>query len=222
MHSHLRAVHGMALDMWIEVTMNLGSKLKAGWLQLLQNEKQLFVTVRNANNINRVKAILEENLKKKDRKVVHAECQPARMIADEKAVAGILETLKECNGHMFSPEYPELRSIQSGIVASEEAALDLSVALNEGQQQAEELLQKRVFSKEVALTARIPKNKRVTFKNMSAQKKSSASLSHDQMEQAGLAAIVSLAANTGALTLEEILENRVTEECLSMYYVDGS
>ena len=86
-----RPFSGMPLDMWIEVTMNLGSKLKAGWLQLLQNEKQLFVTARNANNINRVKSLLEENLQKKDRKVIHAECQPAGMVADEKAVAGIME-----------------------------------------------------------------------------------------------------------------------------------
>ena len=60
-----RPFSAMPLDMWIEVTMNLGSKLKAGWLQLLQNEKQLFVTARNANNISRVKSILEENLQKK-------------------------------------------------------------------------------------------------------------------------------------------------------------
>ena len=167
----------MPLDMWIEVTMNLGSKLKAGWLQLLQNEKQLFVTARNANNISRVQRILEENLQKKDRNVIHTECQPARMIADEKDIVDIMETLQECGGHMFSPENPELRSLQSGIVASDEAILDFSVALHEGQQQVEDLLQKRVFDKEVPLTARIPKNKRITFKSMTVEKQTSASLS---------------------------------------------
>ena len=197
----------MPLDMWIEVTMNLGSKLKAGWLQLLQNEKQLFVTARNANNISRVKSILEQNLQKKNRNVVRAECQPARIIVDEKAIADILDTLEECNGHIFSPEYPELRSIQSGILASDEAKLDFSVALHEGEQQVQELLQQRVFDKEVPLTARIPKNKRVTFKNMSVEKQTSASLSYAQMEQAGLASIISFAESTGSVTLEQILDN---------------
>ena len=56
----------MPLDMWIEVTMNLGSKVKAAWVGLLQNEKQLFVNLRNANNIARVQRILEENLHKKN------------------------------------------------------------------------------------------------------------------------------------------------------------
>ena len=32
------------MDLWIETTMNLNSKLKQGWLQLLQNDKQLFCT----------------------------------------------------------------------------------------------------------------------------------------------------------------------------------
>ena len=217
-----RPYSAMPLDMWIEVTMNLGLKVKAAWIGLLQNDKQLFVNLRNANNIARVQRILEENLQKKTRNVKHTECQPARLIADEKAVVDIMETLEECGGHMFNPEYPDLRSFQSGIIASDEAVLDFSVALHEGQMQVEDLLEKRVFHKEVPLTARIPKNKRITFKNMSVEKQTSASLSHAQMEQAGLASIISLAESTGFVTLDQILENRVTEECLSMYYVNGS
>ena len=42
------------------------------------------------------------------------------------------------------------------------------------------------------------------------------------MEQAGLASVISFTESTGSVTLEQILENRVTEECLSMNYVDGS
>jgi hypothetical protein len=33
--------------MLIETTMNLHSKLKQGWLPVIQNEKQLFTTTRN-------------------------------------------------------------------------------------------------------------------------------------------------------------------------------
>jgi len=33
----------MPWDMWIECTMNKGSKMKSGWLSILQNEKQLLV-----------------------------------------------------------------------------------------------------------------------------------------------------------------------------------
>ena len=67
-----------SLDLWIETTMNLNSKLKQGWLQLLQNEKQLFSTTRNANNVARVKAALRRNLNCQHLHRKHAECQPAR------------------------------------------------------------------------------------------------------------------------------------------------
>ena len=41
----------IAWDMWIEMTMNKGSKMKAGWLSILRNEKQLMVDTRNVNNL---------------------------------------------------------------------------------------------------------------------------------------------------------------------------
>ena len=43
-----------------------------------------------------------------------------------------------------------------------------------------------------------------------------------QMERSGLAALVDLAQESGMIQLESALERRVTEECLSMYNVDGS
>ena len=73
------------MDLWIETTMNLNSKLKQGWLQLLQNEKQLFSTIRNANNVARVKANVKPNLNCKRRHQKHVECQPARLRKDEQA-----------------------------------------------------------------------------------------------------------------------------------------
>ena len=43
----------LPLDMWIEMTMNKGSKMKAGWIKILNNEKMLMTNTKNANNINR-------------------------------------------------------------------------------------------------------------------------------------------------------------------------
>ena len=45
----------LPLDLWIEMTMNKGSKMKAGWLRILRNEKMLLSHVRNANLINRIR-----------------------------------------------------------------------------------------------------------------------------------------------------------------------
>ena len=62
------------LDLWIETTMNLNSKLKQGWLCLLQNEKQLFSTIRNVNSVARVKAAVKQNVKCERSNRKHAEC----------------------------------------------------------------------------------------------------------------------------------------------------
>ena len=69
----------MPMDLWIETTMNLNSKLKSGWLQLLHNDKQLFSVIRNTNNVARVKAVMQDNLKWKRLSRKHTECQPARI-----------------------------------------------------------------------------------------------------------------------------------------------
>ena len=42
------------------------------------------------------------------------------------------------------------------------------------------------------------------------------------IEKSGLAALPDFADGSGAIKLESALERRVTEECLSMYNVDGS
>ena len=82
----------------------------------------------------------------------------------------------------FDIQDPELRSIQSGIVASDNAKYDLSVTLDEGTKQIESFLKERVFHKEEPITARISKNIRFNFSNLSVIKPPSISLNQGQME----------------------------------------
>ena len=210
------------LDPWIETTMNLNSKLKQGWMQLLHNEKQLFATTRNANNIARVRAIVQQNLKCQRRHRKHVECQPARMKKDEQAVQDLQAAMKDFDADPFDISTPTLRSLQSGLVASSRLVHDFKTALADGEVQVETLLQERVFTKTKPLTATIHKNKRQTFASEQILAPSGAVLKVAQMERQGLTALVDLAEKTGVLTLERALEGRVTEECLSMYNVDGS
>ena len=127
--------------------MNLNSKLKQGWLNLLYNEKQLFATTRNANNVARIKAAVEQKLKCQRKSGKHVECQPARMRKDKQAVQGILNSFTEFEGHPFDTSRPELRSIQSGIKAQPDLVEDLSVAPFEGRNQLETLMEERVYTK---------------------------------------------------------------------------
>ena len=90
-----------AMDLWIETTMNLNSKLKQGWLQLLLNEKQLFTTTRNANNVARVMSTVNRNLQCHSRYRKHVECQPARMKKDEQAVQDLQTCMKDFEAEPF-------------------------------------------------------------------------------------------------------------------------
>lgn len=210
------------LDLWIETTMNLNSKLKQGWLCLLQNEKQLFSTIRNVNNVARVKAAVKRNVKCERRNRKHVECQPARMKKDELAVQDLQHCMKEFSAEPFDNSSPSLRSLQSGLVASPQLVQDFNTAFQDGQDQVETLLNERVFTKTQPLTATIHKNKRQNFASEQICAPAGTSMKVAQMERSGLAALVDLAEGSGMFPLESALEGRVTEECLSLYNADGS
>ena len=206
----------------LKTTMNLNLKLKQRWMQLLHNKKQLFATTRDANTITRVKATVQQNLKCQRHHRKHVECQPARMKKDEQAVQDLLATMQDFDADPFDISSPTLRSLQSGLVTSSRLVHDFKTALADGEVQVETLLQERVFTKTKPLTATIHKNKRQTFASEQILAPPGAVLKVSQMERQELTALVDLAEKTGVLTLERALEGRVTEECLSMYNVDGS
>ena len=121
------------LDLRIETTMNLNSKLKQGWPQLLQNEKELFSTTRNANNAARVKATLRRNMNCQNLFRKHVECQPTRMKKDEQAVQDLLACIVEFVADPFDPSNPTLRSLQRGLLATPELVTDFGMALKDVQ-----------------------------------------------------------------------------------------
>ena len=50
----------LPLDLWIEMTMNKASKMKAGWKQIRKNETILLCHTRNANSVNMIRLPLHE------------------------------------------------------------------------------------------------------------------------------------------------------------------
>ena len=47
-------------DLWIEMTMNKGSKMKAGWQRILGNETMLLSNIKTTNYINQLRATLHK------------------------------------------------------------------------------------------------------------------------------------------------------------------
>jgi len=85
----------VALDIWIESTINKGSKPKSGSLAILNNEKQPSNT-QDVNNVNRVRRAVHQHADHKRLwKAQHADCLSSRMKNDEQAVQDISSCLSE-------------------------------------------------------------------------------------------------------------------------------
>ena len=160
----------VALDLWIDSTMNKGSKLKNGWLAILNNEKQLESNVRNVNNVNRIRGLMLNHAKhKKSKKTKHIDCSKSKLKTDEKAIQDISDCFKEFKCDPFDLSNTQLRSLQSGIPASDEIAADLKSAKSDGEKMVHKFMDGRVFSKASSLNDRIPRNKRLNFPNQELQ-----------------------------------------------------
>jgi len=136
----------VALDIWIESTMNTGSKLNSDWLAILNNEKQLLSNTRNVNNINRVRASVKLHANRKNESSMkHADCSLSHVKRDEQAIQDISACLVEFKCDPFDRTDPTLRSLQSGIPASDMLAADLKSAKEDGTRKLTEFMNKRYF-----------------------------------------------------------------------------
>ena len=131
--------------------------MKQGWLNLLSNEKQLFSTTRNVNNSSHVRSTIKCNLKRKDHKK-HVEQEVSQMKREESAVQDIEACFEEFDTKPFDDSNPELRTLQSGIITSEELKEDLKKSIATGEEQVKSYLKERVYSKELSMRDTIHKN----------------------------------------------------------------
>ena len=156
----------VALDIWIESTMNKGSKLKSGWLSILNNEKQLLSNTRNVNNVNRLMRCVQHHAyRKENMSEKHVDCSKSKMKMDEQAIQDLSNCFAEFKCNPFDECDQSLRSLQSGIPATEVLASDLQSAKEDGSRKVGKFLQERVYSKTKSLNDRVPRNKRLNFCN---------------------------------------------------------
>ena len=215
----------VALDIWIESTMNKGSKLKSGWLAILNNEKQLLSNTRNVNNINWVRKMVHRHAnRKKQGKGKHADCSSSKMKKDEQAVQDISACLTEFKCDPFDHTNKTLRSLQSGIPASDALAADLNSAKEDGTSKLKQFFNERVYFKTKSLNDRVPRSKRLNFSTQELKKADGENLKGktEEMEHNTLASVLGLVETSGALKLQEVLQHRVTAECLSIFNVNGT
>ncbi|KAL8562138.1 hypothetical protein ACOMHN_041973 [Nucella lapillus] len=214
----------MAWDMWIECTMNKGSKMKSGWLSILQNEKQLLVHSRNVNNVARIRTAYNVMANQEHSKRLHEECGPKRMREDEQCVQDLVACMHEFDSSPFDPSSPTLRTLQSAMPASDELVEDFNMALAAGEEKLTNFLRNRVFSKNTSLHAPVPLSRRLTFAKTPDMKNSGEVLKVKavEMEQNALKAVIDLVDVSQLVDLPELLEHRIVEECVALFNSNGT
>jgi hypothetical protein len=213
----------MAWDMWIECTMNKVSKMKSGWLSILHNEKQLLVHSSNVNNVTMIRAALNA-LANRKATWKHAECGPKRMREVEQCIQDLVACMHEFDSFPFDPATPTPRTLQSAMPASNALIADFNSAHAAGEEKLTGLLRDRVFIKNTSLHVRIPLSKRLTFAKATCTEKPKENLKvrTAEMERSALKAVINLVEVSELVSLPELLEHRVIEECVALFNSNGT
>ena len=200
-------------DLWIEMKMNKGPKMKAGWQRILGNEAMLCANIKSRNYINQVRVKLHYIADIKSYKSGHKENTASRIKLDELGVEDAC--IVDFNCDPFDPENVQLSSLQSGQLVSKEVEDDLLSAYEDGETKVKEFFEKRIFT-------RIKKwgiskcNRKIFLNDNNDKKVSVAKCKTAQMESDAMSRVISEYCGTD-VTLIDILENRVTDECLAVF-----
>ena len=150
-------------DLWIECTMNKDSKWKAGWKRLLKNETDLYIHVRNTNNISTVKIFLENHINAIKSKNKHKDNVKSRLQINEQCVQDIVTLIDEWKCNPFDPENQYLPTLQTGGYGLEELFYAFESVYEDGDALVQDSINTRLVSKSIDP---YPKNNRKTFVNL--------------------------------------------------------
>ena len=211
-------------DLWIEMTMNKGSKMKAGWKSILKNEKMLLTHTMNANSINKIRSSLHDQGNLKHSRPGHKENTKFRLQEDEKCVQNLDSCIMEFDSNPFDLGNTVLRTMQSGQVASVKLVQDFETAHADGEKKVKEFCEERMFSARKSFYATVHRNKRNNFNNPPESKENDKGSSSKSivMENKAMANIITLSLNNNQnVTLTELMQHRITDNCLSIFNVNG-
>ena len=180
----------------------------------------LCANIKSTNYINQLRVKLHFIADMKPYKSGHKENTASRIKLDELGVQDIDACIVDFNCDPFDPENVQLCSLQSGQLVSKEVEDDLLSANEDGETKVKEFFEKRIFTR--IMEWGIRKCNRKTFLNDNNDKKVSvAKCKTAQMENDAMSRVISEYCGTD-VTLVDILENRVSDECLVVFNTNGT
>ena len=120
---------------------------------------------------------------------------------------------------------PTLRSLQSGMVASDQLVHDFDTAHKDGESLVHSFFKERMFSNVNNFDDTIHRNSRHNFSKPPISKDlfHAKAVKTDAMENKAMAEVISLAQKCeDTFVLSDVMQYRVTDECLSLFNVNGT
>ena len=155
----------------------------------------------------------------------HKENTNKRVPRDKQAVQDLDKCLDEFGCDPFDLSKPVLRSLQSGMVASDELVKDFETAHANGKLRVPSFVKERMFSDEKGFNDTVHRNSRRNFNNPPAVTGTSEVkvTKTDAMENKAMSQIISLSQKCDVpLLLSVVMKYRVTDKYLSIFHVNGT
>ena len=134
-------------DLWLEMTMDKRSKMKAGWQRIFGNEAMLCANIKSTNYMNQLRVKVHYTADMKSYKSGHKENTASRIKLDELRVQDIDACIADFNCDPFDPENVQLRSLQSGQLVSKEVGDDLLSTYKDGETKLKEFFEECIFTR---------------------------------------------------------------------------
>ena len=179
----------------------------------------LCTSIRNTNYINQLRVILHKIAGMKVYKSGHKENTATRIRLDELGLQDIDSCITDFDCDPFNPANVRLRSLQSVQLVSEEVKDDLLSAFDDGEKKVRESFDERIFSR--IKDWGISKYHRKTFLTVNRKATSVAKYNTAEMEDNAMSRVISQCFGTD-VTLDDVLENRVTDKSLSLFKPNGT
>ena len=178
---------------------------------------------RNANFINRIKVSMHKLAdSKKANKHVHKENQSGRLKADEKRVQELANCFAEFECDPFDSTHTVVTTLHSGEVASVKLEEDFATTPTQGEKLVGDFFKERIFSRDKEFDATMQRNSRGSFTNQPKLEKNSNLMQNKTVEMENKVTVEVVSIAEKKVSLEEIMNHQITDECLSIFKTNGS
>ena len=173
------------------------------------------------NKILKLKHVLKDISGIGDYNRQHIECSTPRKVKDEAVVQNLVKSIELWESNPWDADAKPLRSLESGLLASDRLQKDLEVAKQEGEHQVTQFLTERLQSNTKPIHAPLKLNKRCNFYKPPSEESNLNAWKTDRMENKAMAWLITIAEGKSS-KLEHVMEFRLTDVCLSLFDINGS